>query len=213
MAVVKISMRGLAEVVSAKPSRKQSKLKQFQFPESEESKGRSNYYVKALSAIKGHHRGQSDLVDSVLQGLMIESASETDPRRKAKLLNNHRAITDYLKSFGSRPLVIKPGRTLQYVYKDLIVGAHPDLVAEENGSLVLVKLNLGKDDFAGGVCSTLLHVLYEAAKLQGLPIDPTGVECIQTTSGSRIAGPKSGFPDKKILNLACQEVLNLWFAA
>jgi hypothetical protein len=213
MAPVKISMRGLAEVASAKPSRKQSKLKQFQFPESEESVGRSNYYVKALSAIKRHHRGQTDIVNSVLNGLMVQATSETDPRKKAKLQNNHRALTDYLKKFGGRPLVIKPGTTLHYVFKDLIVSAHPDLVAEENGSLVLIKLNLGKDDFGGGVCSTLLHVLYEAAQIKGLPIKPTGVECLQTSSGTRIAGPKSGFPDKSTLNNACQELLTLWFAA
>jgi hypothetical protein len=173
MAPIKISMRGLAEVASAKPSRKHGKLKQYQFPESEESKGRSNYYVKALSAIKRHHRGQSDFVSSVLHSLLIEASSETDPRKRAKFLNNHRAITDYLKAFGSRPLAIKPGKSLYYVYKDLVVSAHPDLVAEENGSLVLIKLNLGKDDFVGGVNSTLLHVLYEAALNQGLPIKPT----------------------------------------
>jgi hypothetical protein len=213
MAPIKISMRGLAEVASAEPSRKHSKLKQYQFPESEESKGRSNYYVKALSAIKRHHRGQSNFVDSVLQGLKIGAAAETDPRRKAKLLNNHRAITDYLKAFGGRPLEIKPGKSLYYVYKDLVVSAHPDLVAEEDGSLVLIKLNLGKEDFAGGVNSTLLHVLYEAAAAQGLPIKSTGVECLQTSSGSRTTGPKRGFPGKGALNAACQELLDLWPAA
>jgi hypothetical protein len=127
MTSVKISMRGLAEVASAKPSSKHSKLKQYQFPDSEESKGRSNYYVKALSAIKRHHRG--------------------------------------------------------------------------------------KEDFAGGVNSTLLHVLYEAAIKQGLPIKPNGVECLQTSSGSRTTGPRRGFPDKKVLNAACQELLSLWLAA
>jgi hypothetical protein len=213
MAPVSISMRGLAEVASAKPSRKQSKLKRFQYPESDESKGRSNYYVKALSAIKRHHTGQSDIVAAVLNGLMIEAASETDPRKKAKLRSNHRALKDYLEKFGSRQLVIKPGKSLHYAYKDLIVSAHPDLVAEENGSLILIKINPSKDDFAGGVCSTILHIPYEAAKNQGLPIKPTGVECLQTSSGSRIAGPKSGFPDKSILNNACQELLTLWFSA
>ena len=58
MEPIKISMRGLAEVACAKPSQKQSKLKRFKFPESEESVGRSNYYVWAISAIKHHHRGE-----------------------------------------------------------------------------------------------------------------------------------------------------------
>jgi hypothetical protein len=109
--------------------------------------------------------------------------------------------------------VIKPGKSLYYGYKDLLVSARPDLVAEEDGSLVLIKLNLGKEDLAGGVCSVLLHVLFEAAQLQGLPIKSTGVECLQTSSASRIRGSKSGFPDKKALNAACQELLTLWSAA
>ena len=213
MAPAKISMRGLAEVASAKSSRKPSKLKQYKFPESKESVGRSNYYVKALSAIRRHHRGQSDVVTSVLQSLMLQAAGETDLRKKAKLLNNHRAIVDYLKNFGNRRLAIKPGKSLYYLYKDLTVSAHPDLVAEEDGSLILIKLNLGKEDYGGGVCGLMLHTLYEAAHINGLQIKPNRVECLQTSSGSRIAGPKRGFSNKSSVDNACQEVLSLWFAA
>jgi hypothetical protein len=36
---------------------------------------------------------------------------------------------------------------------------------------------------------------------------------LQAASGSRTTGPKSGFPDKKVLNAACQELLTLWPAA
>lgn len=213
MAPFRISMRGLAEVASAKPNRKHSKLKQYQFPESEESKGRSNYYTTALSVIKRHHRGDKDFVLSSLQGLILKASTETNRLKKAKLINNHRAIKDYIKSFGNRKLSIRRGAHLYYVYKDLVVSAQPDLVAEENGNLILIKLNLGKDDFAGGVCSTILHVLYEAATIKGLSIRSTGVECLQTSSGSRTAGPKLGFPDKRVLNASCQELLNLWGSA
>jgi len=213
MGVVKISMRGFAEVAAADPSRKSSKLKKFRYPDSEESIGRSNYYVKAVSAIKRHHRGQSDFVKTILRNLITEAETETDMRRRAKLLNNHRAITDYLKTFGNRELVIKPGKHLYYLYKDLVVSAHPDLVAQENGQTVLIKLNFCKDNFSGGVCAQMLHLLYEAAQLKGLPVGPIDVECLQTSSGSRITGPKKGFPSRQVLNVACQELLALWPAA
>lgn len=206
----KITMRGLAEVTSAKPTQKLSKLKKYRTPKSEDSVGRSNYYVKALSAIRMHHKGQTEIVNQILSNLLAEAAVETDPRKRAKLHHNHRAIKDYLKAFGSRPLKIMPGKHLYYVYKDLVVGAHPDLVAEEDGHLVLIKLNLGQDDFAGGECSVILQTLYEAAHLIGLPVQCSGVECLQTSSGSRIVGPRRGFPDKSTLNRACQELLNLW---
>jgi hypothetical protein len=213
MEPITISMRGLAEVACAKPSQKQSKLKRFKFPESEESVGRSNYYVWALSAIRHHHRGDSDFVDDTIHRLWEEAASESDPRKKAKFLNNHRAITDYLKHFGDRRIEIRPGARLYFNYRNLVVNAHPDLVAEEKGRLLLIKLNCCKEDFAGGVCATLLHVLYESAKLKGLEIVPSSVECLQTSSGSRITGPKTGFPDKSTLNSACRELLEIWPAA
>ncbi len=213
MEPITISMRGLAEVACAKPSQKQSKLRRFKFPESEESVGRSNYYIWALSAIKHHHRGDTEFVDETLHRLHEEAVTESDPRRRAKLRGNHRAITDYLNHFGDRELQIKPGTRLYFNYRNLIVNAHPDLVAEEKGRLLLIKLNCCKGDFGGGVTATLLHVLYESARMKGLEIGPTSVECLQTSSGSRITGPKSGFPGTSALNSACKELLELWPAA
>lgn len=211
--VLKISMRGFAEVASAKPSRKQTKLKQYKYPDSDESVGRSNYYIQAISAIKRHHRGESAIVQQKMQSLLAQAAVEKNQRRRAKLLNNHRAISDYLKVFGDRQLAIMPGKRLYYVHKNLVISTVPDLVAEENGHLLLIKFNFCKDDFEGGVCSLMLHVLYEAALLQALPIKSNGVECLQTSSGTRVIGPRSGFPKNQTLSAACQEVLDLWPAA
>jgi hypothetical protein len=210
---VKISVRGFAEVASAPSQSKQRTLKKYRYPTSDASVGRSNYYVKALSAIRRHHRGDSTYVNNLLQELLAEMASEKDTRKKAKLGNNHRAITEYLKHFGHRSFTIRPGKHLYFVYKQLIVSAQPDLVAEENGSLLLIKLNFTKDDYAGGLPATMLHMLYEAAQLCNLPVLSSGVECLQVSSGSRIKGPKSGFPPKKGLEKACQELLDLWPAA
>jgi len=172
--------------------------------------GRSNYYVKALSLIKQHHKGNSAHVTSSIQNLLKEAMAETVPHKRAKLLSNHRAIMDYLKHFGTRKLTIRPGKHLYYVFEDLVVSAHPDLVAEEDGNLVLIKLNLSKKDFPGGVSAMLLHVLYEAAQIKGLAVNSTGVECLQTSSGTTTVGPKKGFPDKKSLNAGCQTILDLW---
>ncbi len=213
MEPIKISMRGLAEVTCAKSSSKRTKLKQYKFRQSDESVGRSNYYVRALGAIKGHHKGESDVVNSVLRSLLAEASIEKDRRRKAKLLNNHRAIVDYLKVFGDRRLVIRPGRALYYPHKNVLVSARPDMVAEENGSLVLIKLNLGKEDFGGGVPAMILHLLYESARLQNLPIETSRVECLQASSGTRTVGPKRGFPPMESLNTACEELSDLWPSA
>jgi hypothetical protein len=209
MDTVKISMRGLAEVSSAAPSRKQNTLKRYRSPKSGESVGRSNYYVKALSLIKRHHRGECTYVRSQVSKLLAEANAEPAPREKTKLLSNYRAVTDYLKHFGDRNLTMRTGKQLYYLFENLIVSAQPDLIAEENGNLVLIKLNLGKKDFSGGVSAMLLHVLYEAAQTSGVPLKSSGVECLQTSSGSRTIGPKKGFPNRLVLNAACKALLAL----
>ncbi len=208
MEPVKLSMRGFAEVSSAAPNRKLSTLKRFRSPKSGESVGRSNYYIKALSLIKRHHKGES--IASDLSKLLDDASADPVSRSRTKLLSNYRAATDYLKHFGNRNLKIRNGKQLYYVFDRLVISAQPDIVAEsDDGQLVLIKLNLSKKDFAGGVSATVLHVLYESAKSRGFPINSWCVECLQTTSGSRTIGPKSGFPDKQALNAECKAILAL----
>jgi hypothetical protein len=212
MAVIPISMRGFAEVSSAAPNRKLATLKRYRSPKSGESVGRSNYYVNALSLIKRHHKGDSAYVTSSIQKLFAEATAESVPRTRTKLLSNYRAITDYLNHFGTRDITIKPGKRLYYIFDDLVISAQPDLVVEENHSLVLIKLNLSKSDLEGGVCAMQLHVLYEAARAKGLPVAPMSVECLQTSSGTRTVGPQRGFPSKETLNAQCRAFLTLYQA-
>ncbi len=99
---------------------------------------------------------------------------------------------------------------MYYIFENLIISAQPDIVGEaEDGELVLIKLNLSKKDLAGGVCATLLHILYESARAKGIPVKSSGVECLQTSSGYRTVGPKRGFPAKQNLDAECKAILAL----
>lgn len=209
----KISMRGFAEVAAADPKRKVTVFKKFKQRDSAESVGMSNYYVKALSGIRHHHRGEAAEVSTLLQWLLSESLVERRPLAKAKLLNNHRALTDYLRNFGDRVLTIKPGKQLYFLHDPLLISAKPDLVAEEDGKLCLIKLNLTKKDFPGGVNPVMLHLLHEAAISAKVEIAPNQVETLQVASGSRVCGPTGGFPNAKVLHDACDDLIALWNAA
>ena len=125
-------------------------------------------------------------------------------------MHNHRAISDYLKHFGSRKLTIKPGKRLYFVWGNVLISAQPDLVAEEFGKLKLIKLNLGLDDYSGGVNAMLLHTIHQAALTHGLAVQSNDVECLQVSSGSKVVGPKSGFPPVQVLENACAELTSLW---
>jgi len=206
-------MRGFAEVSAAPAKSKISRLRQYKFPESDASKGRSNYYVKALAAIRHHHHANKSEVQKIIDELTVTASDNSNARRKAKAANNLRAINDYLKHFSKRQLKPLPGKRLYFIHKNLRVSAQADLCALDNGELRLIKFNFGKKDHAGAVVAIMLHVLYEAATVKGIKLLPDQVECIQTSSGSRIVGPRKGFGAVKALNGMADELIILWASA
>jgi hypothetical protein len=208
--MIPISMRGFAEVSAASSKSKLSRLKKYRFRDSGESKGRSNYYVKALAAIKHHHRGEYSDVTKILKDLSMTAADESNRPRKIKAQSNLRVIAEYMKHFSQRQLKPLPGKRLYFNHKQLVVSAQPDFVAEEDGKLTLVKFNFTKDDHSGGVISVMLHVLYEAAVLKGMALQPNQVECVQISSGSRVVGPKGGFGPVANLHKMADELIALW---
>lgn len=210
--MIPISMRGFAEVSVAVPAAKLKILKKYKNSKSGESRGRSNYYVVALSTIKKYHRanGDKNIIVSKISELTKSADLELENRKRAKFRANARALEEYLIHFGDRLLSIKPGKRLYYYYKDLAISAQPDLVAEEEGKLVLIKLNASGKMHDGGMVALLLHALHEAAMLNSLPVAPRSVEYLDLPSGKRLRGPVGGFGSKEILNNNCQALLELW---
>lgn len=205
--MIPISMRGFAEFCAAPADRKAAKLRPFKFKKSGESKGRSNYYVKALSAIRHHHHGDQDKFEEIVTELTTAKDSDPDKKKRTKAASNLRALADYMRHLGGRKLVIKPGTRLYYSCKELLVSAQPDFFAEEGGRPLLIKLNLTTKDFSGGVVGLMLHVLHQAASSKGLGAK---VECLQVASGSRVAQPSSGFGPVSFLERRVDEILALW---
>jgi hypothetical protein len=209
--MIPISMRGFAEVSSAPPAAKQKVLKKYKNSKSGESKGRSNYYVAAISTIKRYHRSDDkQIILSKIAELETLADSEANTRARSKLRSNARALKSYLQYFGNRSLTIRPGKRLYYYHRDLAISAQPDIVAEEAGKLVLIKLNASGKSHDGGMVALLLHALHEAAILQHLPVSARGVEYLDLPSGQRICGPVDGFGSTAVLQNNCEALISLW---
>ena len=65
----------------------------------------------------------------------------------------------FLSHFEGRKLKIRKGQRLYFNRKDLVVSAQPDLVAEEDGKLVLIKINASAKAHDGGMVPLLLACL------------------------------------------------------
>lgn len=211
--MIKISMRGAAEVAAAAPSRKVATLKKYKQTDSGETKGRSNYYISALSFVTSYHKqgNHPSALTAYLAAMQKKLAEKpNDPRWRAKVLNNMRAAEQYIQHFGQRKFTVCEGKKLAYTHNGVVVSARPDLVIEENGERLLIKLNLGRIEHSSQMAAIQLHFMFTAANAAGLEIGPQQVVYIQPVEGFEHRGPASGFPPDKRLASICSEIEGLW---
>lgn len=211
--MIKISMRGAAEITLAAPARKSAALRKYKQNDSGEARGRSNYYILALTFIKQlHNEGNPPgLLASFLGDMQNRIAEKPkDTRWKAKVLNNMRAAEQYIEHFGQRKFAIRPGKKLAYTHGGVLISARPDLVIEENGKILLIKLNLSKKSHSDLMADIQLHLMYAAANAVGLEITSRQVAYIQPVQGSELRGPSKGFPAVTRLSLICKDLEDIW---
>jgi hypothetical protein len=211
--MIKVSMRGAAEVALAAPSRKSTALRKYKQTDSGEARGRSNYYIWALTFIRQFHRegNPAGLLASFLGDLQNRIAEKPkDTRWKAKILNNMRAAEQYSLHFGPRKFTIRPGKKLAYAHGNVLVSARPDLVVEENGKILLIKLNLSKKPHSDLMADIQLHLMHAAATAVGLDLTSKQVAYIQPVRGSEQRGPSKGFPPVTRLSQICEDLENIW---
>lgn len=208
--MISLSMRGLAEVIHTAPAKRVNKLRKYKFKKSGESKGRSNYYVKALSIIKRHHRGDSAGRDQLLDELKDALRAAETSAKKAKIRNNIRVAESYLAVFGKRQFEVLKGVRLYFTFGSLVVSSQPDLIVQEHGLLKLIKLDCCLKGHPSAETMTMLHALYLAGRDKALIGHPAQVECLEVATHASTPGSKSHFSSSKTLENGCQEIIELW---
>src|SRR5437868_5423625 len=103
MAAPKLSAKGFADFLVGSPSQKRKILRNYKFADQGEGKGRSNYYVRAVAAIRAYHRADND-PDKLQEAIskIEQQLPAAGQLKKANLSHNIRAINAYQQHFGKR---------------------------------------------------------------------------------------------------------------
>jgi hypothetical protein len=210
---IRLSVRGFAETTVAAPARKAAALKKYKFSDSGESVGRQNHYVYALAFIRKYHRDglPASSAGSYAAELLKRIAEKPDSRQwKAKMTNNARAVQQYVNAFGKEKFTPRPGRNFKFIHQSVIVSARPDLCAESGGGSLFIKVNLTKAPHDELMVNLQLHLMYEAILPHVESLLPSQLVYLQVADGSRLKGPKDGFPSRARIEKACAQIRSVW---
>jgi hypothetical protein len=208
---VNVSANGFADFFdSGSDLRRRAVLKRFKRPGSGESKGRSNYYVSALSGIRRFVASDSQMaaLDAAISDLRLRP-TETKLER-TKVDANLRCLDQFRKHFGDLALSKTNGSRFYFVHHDLTVSCQPDLVAMEHGALKLFKLNFTAIPRSSEYIRAASSVVYAAAKESRDQLIPSQVAYLDLASGIRHNLSADRLLDDEALGQSCEQISQLW---
>jgi hypothetical protein len=170
MSAIRLSASGVAEFFSATPAHRRRILKPYKFKKSGESKGRAHYYKHALHAIKAYFKAGGD-AGIIADAIHVAELKKKGPLKKgelASLNHNIRALKAFLEHHGHRKFHVIVGRQLETKVGTVEVTCMPDLWAEEDGKLTLIKFYFSQKPPLSLQVPVLLHLLREGAIAAGL---------------------------------------------
>jgi hypothetical protein len=205
----KLSMKGLAQFMTAGPSRQRSILRDHKFPKA--AVPMIGYYTAARNAIKRYHEETQNpaiIVEEVagLRKKMIGASKQTVSR----LENNIRALQGYLEYFGKRSFRVLETPRLKYLRGDVAVSVVPDLMVEENGVREMIKLDCNRAGASKEQIDVMLQLMYESASAAAIGVKPKGIAYIDAIRNKQHVGAKLKRTLKKDIDAACDNVSAMW---
>lgn len=175
---IKLAATGVAKFASASPAKKRSLLRPYKKKKSGEAKGRSNYYQRAISAIKSFHKAGNDdgIIADAIAALTLKMKSASSLER-LKCVHNVRVLQAYRTHFGNRKFEPIAGKRLFCKVGNLTITAQPELTVEENGKPLFIKLYFSQKKPGTLEIPMLLHLIRNSAVNVGLKIKPENVFC------------------------------------
>lgn len=161
---------GCPEFVSSTPAQRRRILRPYKNRQGGEAKGRGHYYRAALNSIRYFFNGGKD------PGIIADAIHAAELRKKgvlkrgelAQINHNIRVLKAFLRHYAHRDFHLVTGQHIECAIGTVEVTCTPDLWAEENARLVLVKFFFPERKPKTMQIPILLHLIREAGHNAGL---------------------------------------------
>ncbi len=183
-----IAVKIFAEFVAGSNNRKKSLLKSYKFP-NKEGKAIVMYYGPAKAAIATFHKEGHNL--SYLTEKVTEFEKHSlNPNKsyRHKMLNNAKAIRNYLKHFETLELQLGHSGKFSFLLGDVRINVTPDLHGiDQSGKEIFVKLNFSEKSMKHEYVRTLINCMSYGIQ-SSLQKNPDSIFFFDVPSGNVFRG-------------------------
>jgi hypothetical protein len=207
----KISLKGLADYMTASPIRQRKIIRDYKYPALDDASAKILYYREARDRISAFHAGSHSgkwLLNaaSALDELSLSSSGS----RKTRLKHNSKAIREYKKYFGNKIFILLPDTTFALIFDDVIITVRPDLHVRENDCEKIIKLEFAKNEPDTAMIKIISQCLLEAAHADGLSLPSSNVLYYDVPRGRIHKGARMGSRMSHNIDAVCKNISAIW---
>ncbi len=207
----KLSVKGLADYMTASAVKQRSILRQHKYEEDDEGRARILYYRDARDRIAAFHRGGHPTTWLVDQAAGLSAlAALSEGRTRSRLQHNARGLRAYATGFGSRSFEVMRDDTYRLNYGDVVITVRPDLHVRERGAEKLVKLDFSREPPPDPLIGIICQLMFEAASVAGLGLRSSGILLLDVARAVEHRGARAGSRMRREVEAACANISAIW---
>ena len=206
-----ISVKGLAEFMSASPSKQRTIVRRYKYPKEDEARAMRIYYREAKEVVEAHHRrgqGPDWLLEEAARLTTLSDFLEGPSR--TRLRHNVRGLRAYAAHFAARPFEILKGVSAPLTFGDVRISVVPDLHVREGKNEKVIKLEFGVEPPSETEVKVISQLMFEAVLVSGLPLPAAGVLYLDVERGKEHRGARAGSRMKRDIEAACKTISDIW---
>lgn len=209
----KLSLKGLADYMTASSTRQRSILRQYKYPLEDEARAKIVYYREARDIVSAFHAAAHDqawLLDEANRLKALAGASQG--ATKTRLQHNARAVRAYAEHFSTRSFEVLGDVYLSLLHGGVTITVVPDLHVKEKGQEKIIKLEFGVKQPDPVLVRIMAQGMLEASDVAKLGLPSSAALVFDVPRGVSHAEARVGARVRRDIENACLNISAIWDA-
>lgn len=209
--MIKISVSGLADFMTARPARQRTILRHYKYPDLDAARAKIAYYRDARDRIAAFHKGDHDkpwLLGHASQLDLL--ASLTGGASGRRMGHNATALRRYATHFAERRFRPLSDIQMDWVLEGVRVSVHPDLHVVERKKEKIIKLEFGRNEPSRDTVRIISQAMYEAARGHIADVTSSSVLYLDVRRGVEHKGARAGSRVLRDIEATCKTIGEIW---
>lgn len=207
----KLSLKGLADFMTASPTRQRKILSTYKYPSEDEAQAKILYYREARDRICAYHSSKHGINWLINESTQLNTlANLSVGLRRSRLRHNARGVALYATHFGTRNFDVLDDFSQDIQFGDVFVSVYPDLHVRENGHEKLIKLEFAKNAPDEKIVKIISQCMFNATVSAGLNLPSSSILYFDVPRGMVYKGARMGSRMAKDVEATCMNISAIW---